>query len=60
MQQAEKKLSIFEKYLTLWVGLCIVAGILLGRFFPGVARYLDSLSVAQVSIPIAICLFFMM
>ena len=60
MQKTEKKLSIFEKYLTLWVGLCIVAGILLGRFFPQVARYMDSLSVAQVSIPIAICLFFMM
>ena len=60
VSSAEKKLSIFEKYLTLWVGLCIAAGILLGRFFPGVAGYLDSLSVAQVSIPIAICLFFMM
>jgi len=60
MQQQEKKLSIFEKYLTLWVGLCIITGILLGRFFPQVAKYLDSLSIAQVSIPIAICLFFMM
>ena len=60
MQQTEKKLNIFEKYLTVWVGLCIVAGILLGKFLPQVAKYLDSLSVAQVSIPIAICLFFMM
>jgi ACR3 family arsenite transporter len=56
----ERHLSIFEKYLTLWVALCIAAGTLLGRFAPGVAASLDSLSVYQVSIPIAICLFFMM
>jgi len=56
----EKKLSAFEKYLTLWVLLCIAAGILLGKIAPGVALKLDALSVYQVSIPIAICLFFMM
>lgn len=53
-------LSFFEKYLTLWVALCIVIGIILGRVFPGVARSLDAMSVYNVSIPIAICLFFMM
>jgi ACR3 family arsenite transporter len=56
----ERQLSIFEKYLTLWVALCIAGGILLGRVAPAVATTLDSLSVYQVSIPIAICLFFMM
>jgi ACR3 family arsenite transporter len=40
--------------------LCIFAGILLGRLFPGIAVALDAMSVYQVSIPIAICLFFMM
>jgi ACR3 family arsenite transporter len=54
------KLSFFERYLTLWVFLCIVAGIALGRLFPGVAVALDAMSFYQVSIPIAICLFFMM
>ncbi|MGB3402485.1 MAG: ACR3 family arsenite efflux transporter [Microcoleaceae cyanobacterium] len=58
--QAGGKLSFFEKYLTLWVFLCIVAGIVLGRVFPGIAITLDSMSIYQVSIPIAICLFFMM
>ncbi len=53
-------LSFFEKYLTLWVFLCILAGIGLGRAFPGVAIALDSMSIYQVSIPIAVCLFFMM
>jgi ACR3 family arsenite transporter len=56
----EKKLSIFEKYLTLWVFLCIIGGIILGKIAPGVAVTLDNMSVYQVSIPIAICLFFMM
>ena len=55
-----RQLSVFEKYLTLWVLLCIGAGILLGTMAPEVAVGLDSLSVYQVSIPIAICLFFMM
>jgi arsenite transporter len=57
--------SIFEKYLTVWVGLCIVAGILLGKIAPGLAQALDGMSInvngaPVVSIPIAICLFFMM
>jgi ACR3 family arsenite transporter len=61
----EKRLGVFEKYLTLWVMLCILAGIVLGRVAPGVARYLDGLALyvgdaPVVSIPIAICLFFMM
>jgi len=56
----EKKLSIFEKYLTGWVALCIIVGILIGRAFPSFSIWLDKMSIAQVSIPIAICLFFMM
>ncbi|MCK4923885.1 MAG: ACR3 family arsenite efflux transporter [Spirochaetes bacterium] len=56
----EKGLNVFEKYLTLWVVLCIGAGILLGKVAPSFAVRLDDISVFQVSIPIAICLFFMM
>lgn len=60
-----KGLSIFEKYLTLWVILCIIAGIVLGKLAPSIAKYLDSLAISVkgapiVSIPIAVCLFFMM
>ncbi|WP_448602252.1 ACR3 family arsenite efflux transporter [Thermoleptolyngbya sp.] len=58
--QAGGHLSFFERYLTLWVFLCILAGIALGRLAPGVAIALDRMSVYQVSIPIAVCLFFMM
>ena len=62
----ERKLTnVFERYLTVWVALCIVGGILLGRIAPGLAKSLDGLSIfvhgaPVVSIPIAICLFFMM
>jgi ACR3 family arsenite transporter len=63
--QKTKGLSIFEKYLTIWVILCIVAGIALGKLAPSVATYLDGLAIyvnkaPVVSIPIAVCLFFMM
>jgi ACR3 family arsenite transporter len=65
-QNSVRKMSSpFERFLSLWVILCIVAGILLGKIAPGVARYLDSLAIyvndaPVVSIPIAVCLFFMM
>ena len=58
-------MSIFERYLTVWVLLCIAAGVLLGKFAPGFAKLLDGMAIyvkgaPVVSIPIAICLFFMM
>jgi ACR3 family arsenite transporter len=56
----ERKLSGFERYLTLWGLLCIGVGIGLGKKMPELANKLDSLSIYQVSIPIAVCLFFMM
>lgn len=58
-EQKSKGLGIWEKYLTLWVFLCIIAGIALGRIFPELSVTLSNLEVAKVSIPIAICLFWM-
>ncbi len=55
----EKELGTFEKYLTLWIILCILVGVGLGRFFPGIAVGLNQFQYAYVSIPIAIALFFM-
>ncbi|MFC1485298.1 ACR3 family arsenite efflux transporter [bacterium] len=60
MIHEERRLSFFEKYLTLWVLVCIVLGILLGRFVPNIPNTLDRFSIYNISIPIAICLFFMM
>jgi len=59
MPEKERKLGIWEKYLTLWVALCIAAGTLLGRAFPQISDTLAELEVAHISIPIAICLFAM-
>jgi ACR3 family arsenite transporter len=59
MAEKERKLGIWEKYLTLWVALCIGAGIGLGRLFPGLSDVLARLEVANISIPIAILLFAM-
>jgi len=58
-------MSFFERYLTLWVALCIGAGILLGKIAPELAQTLDGMAITVndapvVSIPIALCLFFMM
>ena len=60
-----KGLSVFERYLSAWVILCIVVGILVGKLAPEAASFLDGLALfvneaPVVSIPIAICLFFMM
>ena len=60
-----KSMSFFERHLTLWVGLCILAGIGLGKLAPDLAKTLDGMAIfvngaPVVSIPIAICLFFMM
>ncbi|OLQ75553.1 arsenical-resistance protein [Photobacterium proteolyticum] len=60
-----KMTSLFERYLTVWVGLCIVIGIVLGKVAPDLAKTLDGMAIyvngaPVISIPIAVCLFFMM
>jgi len=66
MENTERHMtSVFERYLTVWVALCIVAGIVLGKIAPGLAKALDGMAISVngapiVSIPIAVCLFFMM
>jgi ACR3 family arsenite transporter len=60
-----KGLGVFEKYLTLWVLACIGVGIALGKLAPSLAKTLDGIAIYSgdapvISIPIAVCLFFMM
>ena len=60
-----QRISFFERYLTVWVALCIVAGIALGKVAPDIAKQLDGMAIyvdeaPVISIPIALCLFFMM
>ncbi|MCY6370196.1 ACR3 family arsenite efflux transporter [Clostridium ganghwense] len=55
----EKNLGFFEKYLTLWVALCIVAGVMIGKFIPQFPQTLSKFEYAHVSIPVAILIWLM-
>ena len=56
---AGPRLGLFERYLTVWVGLCIVAGILLGHFLPGLFQTIGKLEIAQVNLPVALLIWLM-
>ena len=48
---ARPAIGFFERYLTIWVALCIVAGIALGQLLPGVSRSIGALEIAKVMCP---------
>lgn len=52
-------IGFFERYLTIWVALCIVAGILLGQWFPGVFQAIGAMEVAQVNLPVGLLIWVM-
>lgn len=52
-------MSVFERYLTLWVFMCIGLGLALGQFFPGVFQTIGSLEVAQVNLPVGVLIWVM-
>lgn len=52
-------MTLFERYLTLWGGLCILAGIALGQSFPGVFQYLGKLEIASVNLPVGVLIWVM-
>ena len=52
-------ISFFDRYLSVWVALCIIAGIAVGKFIPSVPEFLGKLEYANVSIPIAILIWIM-
>jgi ACR3 family arsenite transporter len=56
---AGARMGAFERYLSLWVALCIVAGITLGHLFPGPFQFFGSLEVARVNIPMAVLIWLM-
>lgn len=59
-EEEGRTISFFEKFLPLWVGLCILIGIIFSQIIPGISEAINSFSIGQISIPIGICLFLMM
>jgi ACR3 family arsenite transporter len=56
---AKKRMSFFERYLTIWVALCIAGGTIIGNAWPGVADGLARFTYAQISIPVAVLIWLM-
>jgi len=58
-KENKQEIGFFEKYLTLWVAICMVVGVLIGKFMPAVPAFLGKFEYANVSIPIAILIWLM-
>ena len=57
--QSKPAIGLFERYLTVWVGLCIVAGILLGQLLPSLSQTVASMEFAKVNIPVGVLIWVM-
>jgi ACR3 family arsenite transporter len=58
--EEKSALGFFERYLAVWVGLCMVVGLALSQFFPALSLAIDAWQIGGISVPIGICLFLMM
>ncbi|KIM00447.1 Arsenical-resistance protein ACR3 [Paramagnetospirillum magnetotacticum MS-1] len=56
---AKPAMNLFERFLTLWVGLCIVAGVALGHWLPGPFHAIGRMELAQVNLPVAVLIWLM-
>ncbi|MBQ8928348.1 MAG: ACR3 family arsenite efflux transporter [Oscillospiraceae bacterium] len=59
MEQKNSGISVFQRYLTIWVALCMVVGVLIGRFLPQIPEFLNQFEYAGISIPMAILIWLM-
>jgi len=59
MNNKNQGIKFFEKYLTVWVLLCMVLGVILGKFVPGFSDFFSKLQIAQINIPIAVLIWLM-
>ncbi|MFX1259622.1 MAG: ACR3 family arsenite efflux transporter [Promethearchaeota archaeon] len=59
-KEVGRKISFFEKFLPVWIILCMALGIFLSQIIPGIGETIDSWQIRGISIPIGICLFLMM
>ena len=59
MSKEKSAINVFQKYLTVWVILCMVIGILIGEYLPGIPAFLNQFEYAKVSVPMAILIWLM-
>ena len=59
MKEHKAGLGVFQKYLSVWVALCMVGGVILGRLLPGVVGALDRMTVYNISLPVAVLIWLM-
>ena len=59
MSKEKSAINAFQKYLTVWVILCMVVGVLIGKYLPGIPQFLNQFEYAKVSIPMAILIWLM-
>jgi len=62
MEKPAKQMNVFEKYLTIWVGLCMVVGVILGKLFPELTQALSAMEFGEgshINVPIAVLLWLM-
>lgn len=60
MSEEKKKLGVFEKFLPIWIVICVTIGIILSQVVPVISVVIDSWQIGGISVPIGICLFLMM
>ncbi len=60
IEEGSKGISFFEKYLPIWVALCMFIGVIFSQVIPGISEAINSWQIQGISIPIGICLFLMM
>ena len=58
-QENNPGISFFQRYLTLWMAICMVLGVLIGKYLPGIPAFLNRFEYARVSIPMAILIWLM-
>ena len=59
MAEGSARMGLFERYLTVWVALCIVAGTAFGHWFPDVFAHMSAMEVAQINLPVAVLIWLM-
>lgn len=55
----EKGINVFQRYLTVWVAICMIVGVLISKYLPTILEFLNKFEYAKVSIPMALLIWLM-